>query len=290
MSIRNLFTEDVKKILTEDSLNAIEEAFDGRVTLQVETALQEQDDLYAGKLKTLITSIDKDHTKKMRKIMEAVDKKDTSKLAKVIKLYDREFSKDGKNFKKQLVESVSAYLDEYLKESVSKDDIAQAVKNKTAYSVLENLRSVLAVDSVMMKESVKEAVLDGKSKLDKLVLENKELKQQFKSLYEENQKTEVAMFLENKTAKLPESKKNFIRKTLADKSLKFIQENYDYTIRLYDRQEKNKLSSLKEEAINNRTVRPDVVPPQKVVTEQVNNNGPTDMYVQELSRSWSAKK
>ena len=290
MSLKNLFSEDVQKILTQESIDAIETAFDSKVTLAVESALLEQDELYAEKLKTLINTLDADRTKKMKRVVEAVDRNNASKLAKVVKMYNRENIKDFKNFKKELVESVSVYLDEFLKESVAVEDIAQAVQNKTAYDILENLRNVLAIDSVMMKESVRGAVLDGKSQIDKLVTENAELKKQFKALYESNQKTEVTMLLENKTAKLPEAKKNFIRKALADKSLKFIEENFDYTSRLFDKQEKSKLVSLKEEALNQRTTKPDVVPTKKIVTESLNTNTHTDMYVKELSNTWSSKK
>jgi hypothetical protein len=291
MKIKNLFTEDVQKILTEDSLNAIQEAFDAKVELNVETALQQQDDLYAEKLQTLITTIDKDHTAKMKRLVEAVDSNNASKLVKIVKLYERDSKRDAKKFKKQIVESVSAYLEEYLNEAVNAKDIAQAVKNKTAFNVLENLRNVLAVDSVMMKESVKDAVLDGKAQIDKLTQERNELASQFKALYEANQKTEVNMLLESKTSKLPEAKKNFIRKALEGKSAKFINENFDYTLRLFEKQEKEKLVTLKEQAINNRAVKPDVVPQQKIVEEKVNNNNDThgDMYVDVLSKSWASK-
>jgi hypothetical protein len=143
-----------------------------------------------------------------------------------------------------------------------------------------------------MNPSVKTAVLDGKSQIDKLTSENVELKKQYKALYESNQKTEVSMLLENKTAKLPESKKNFIRKALQDKSLKFIEENFDYTLRLFEKQETQKLAVLKEDALNKRTVKPDVVKIEKVIEEKVNNNDDThsDMYVDVLSKAWNSKR
>lgn len=292
MILKNLLSEDVQKILSEDSLNAIQEAFDNKVKLTVEAALLEQDDLYAKKLETLVNSIDQDHTKKMKKLVEAVDKNNASKLVKIVKLYQQDSLKESVKFKNQLVNSISAYLDEYLNEAVDKKDFEQAVKNKTAFNVLENLRGVLAVGSVMMKESVKDAVLDGKSQIDKLQKENAELKTQFKALYEANQKTEVKALLEEKTAKLPEAKKNFIRKALQDKSLKFIEENFDYTLRLFERQEKSKLEVLKEEALNKRVVKPDVVPTQKIIEEKLNTNDDThgDMYIDVLSKAWTPKK
>lgn len=176
MSLKNLLSEDVQNILSPESLDAIQEAFDKKVELSVEAALIEQDNLYAEKLETLVNAIDKDHTTKMKKLVEAVDKNNASKLVKLVKAFKRESVVESAKFKNQLVESISMYLDTYINEAIDKKDIEQAVKNKTAYNVLEKFRNALAVDSVLMKESVKDAVLDGKSQIDALQKENAELK------------------------------------------------------------------------------------------------------------------
>jgi hypothetical protein len=292
MNLKNLFSEDVQKILTEESLIAIQEAFDSKVELSVQAALVEQDDQYADKLKNLITILDKDRTSKMKKVVEAVDKNNASKLVKIVKLYEREAKRDAKRFKKQVVETVGQFIDEYINEAVDQKDIAQAVKNKSAYNVLENLRKVLGVDVAMMNSSIKGAVLDGADKIKNLQTENTTLKEKLDKLTEAYSKIEVKSVLEEKTAKLPEAKKNFIRKALSDKSVKFINENFDYTLRLFDKQEKEKLVALKEEAINNRSVKPDVVPSQKIVEESLNNNDDAhgDMYINELSKTWGTKR
>lgn len=292
MSLKNLFSEDVQKILTEESITAIQEAFDAKVELTVESALELQDEEYATKLKTLIGSLDKDRTKKMARLVEAVDKNNASKLVKVVKLYERESKKDAKKFKKQIIETVGQFIETYISEAVNQKDIAQAVKNKSAFNVLENLRSVLGVDVAMMNDSIKGAVLDGADKIKNLQTENTDLKKKLGNITESYSKIEVKSLLEEKTAKLPESKKNFIRKALQDKSVKFINENFDYTLRLFDKQEKEKLVTLKEEAINNRTVKPDVVPKQKIVEESLNNNDDAhgDMYISELSKTWGSNR
>ena len=292
MSLKNLFSEDVQKILTEESLTAIQEAFESKVELAVEAALIEQDDQYAAKLKTLIITLDKDRTKKMRRVVEAVDKNNASKLVKVVKLYERDSKRDARKFKNQVVETVSQFIDAYISEAVDQKDIAQAVKNKTAFNVLENLRGVLGVDVAMMNKSIKGAVMDGADKINTLKTENAQLKSKLSNISESYQKIEVKSLLEEKTSKLPETKKNYIRKALEGKSVKFINENFDYTLRLFDKQEKEKLVTLKEEAINNRSVKPDVVPKQKIVTESLNNNSGThgDMYINELSKTWGTKR
>ena len=271
---KNLFSEDVQKSLglSDESVTAIQEALEAKIELAVEAALAEQDEVYADKLKVLMESVDKDRTLKMKKIMEAFDKNATSKLVKVIKKYEREQRTDLLTFKKQLTESVSEFLDEFIEESLPKEDFSQAVKNKTAYSVLENLRKVLAIDSAVMKESVSGAIMEGKQELEQLRKKTKDLENTVKFLTEEKNKAQTKLFLESKTSKFNESKKRFVTKALEDKSLKFIQENFDYTVRLFEKQEKKQEQVIKEEALKNRKHNPDFVKEEKIITEKVNNN------------------
>lgn len=282
----NLFSEDIQKSLglSDESVKAIQESLESKIDLAVEAALLEQDDVYASKLKTLMSSVDKDRTIKMKKIMEAFDKDKTAKLVKVIKKNEREQNGDLFKFKKQLTESVSAFLDEFIEESVPTADIKQAVKNKTAMNVLENLKKVFAIDLAVMKESVSGAIVEGKTEIDKLRNKNAELEKNMKVLTESKNKSEVKLFLEGKTSKYPETKKNFVKKALGDKSLQFIQENFDYTVRLFEKQEKKQLETIKEEAVKNRKHKPDYVKEQKIVTEKVSNNTDeeSDPYVDVL--------
>jgi hypothetical protein len=269
---QNLFSEEIQKNLglSDESVKAIQESLESKIDLAVEAALKEQDDVYAEKLTVLISSLDKDRTLKMKKLMEAFDKDKTAKLVKVVKKYEREQQGELSRFKKQLTESISQYLEEFLDESLPKKDIEAAVKNKTAYSVLENLRKVFAIDYTLMKESVSNAIVQGKNELDTLRLENSELKKTLNLITEEKDKSQVKLFLEGKTSKFPEAKKNFIKKALSDKSLKFIKENFDYTVRLFENQEKKQLEIIKEQALQSRKHKPDFVKNQKVITEKVN--------------------
>lgn len=287
MKIKDLLNEDVKGLLTEESLTAIQNAFDGKVQLAIEQALEEQDAIYAEKLQNLVDSIDKDHTVKTQRIVESLDKNRASKLVKVVKMYERDLKVDGHKFKKTLISNVSNYLDEYLEECVSTEDLKAAVKNKSAYNVLEKLRQHLAVDAVIQKESVRGAILDGKVKLDALQKENANLKKNLTILKENNEKVKKDLLLENKLSSITDEKKrSFIKKTLDGKTSEFIEENFEYVTRLFDKAEKGKLKVIKEEAIEKRKIKPDFVKtPEKVITENVNNNDDAvDPYVSVLSQ------
>lgn len=292
MKIKDLFTEDVRKLLSEDSLDAIQTAFENKLKVSIDLALEAQDTLYADQLKTLVSTIDKDHTKKMKKLVEAVDRGNAQKLVKVVNKYERDSLVESKKFKAQIVNTMSAYLDEFLLESISVDDLKQAVDNKTAYSVLEGLRKALSVDSVLMKESVKEAVMDGKNKLVEKETKLNDLSTRYNTLEKENESLKKNMFLESKVSGFNSDKKAFLKKAFTDKPLAYIQENMDYAIRLFDKKEKEKLVTIREEAISQRKVKPDFVKTEKVITENVNNDieDGNSLYVDELKKVFGGKR
>jgi cell division protein FtsB len=257
-----------QNILSEESVNAIEKAFTQKLNLHVESALTKQDELYASKLKSLLEAINKDHSDKLTKVVEAIDKNNAVKLIKIVKKYEGELNENASTFKSQIVDNISTYLEAYINEAIPVAAIEEATKNKQALAILEGLRKTLAVDSALMKESIKDAVVEGKQQIDeatqqsqKLVKENNQLKRKIDDMNKN-------LFIESKVAKMTPSKNEYIKKILSDKDLKFVQENFDYVSKLYDKREAEQLETIKEQAFNNRTVKSDA---PKVVTE--NNKG-----------------
>jgi len=268
-------------VLTEDSVKEIETAIEEKIQLSVEAALTNQDELYAEKLEDLVSAIDKDHTSKLRRVVEAVDHNNANKLITVVKRYESELNGRANKFKSTLVESISDYLEEYVDEAIPVRAIEEATKNRTSREVLANLRKVLAVDSSLMAESVKEAVVDGKSQIDQLAQKVNKLKKENNLLKEAYVKTKADLLLESKTSHLTGKKKEYMLRILNDKSPKFIEENFDYTERLFDKKEKGRLSVIKEEAFTRRKVKADA-PRQKISEKKEEIRNP---YLEELERS-----
>ena len=273
------------KDLTPESMteiqNAINSKVQDKVNIHVEKALAEQDELYSKKLSQLLEAIDADHSAKLEKVVEAVDADRAEKLKIVIKKYEKILTEDANNFKSQLVESISDYLDTYLAEAVPADEIKEAVRNKKAITVLENLRSHLAVDAALQKESIKEAILDGKnqiheasSKLESIVAENASLQNELNGI-------KANLIIEQRTANLDEQQKKYLRKVFTNKSPEFIKENFDYTLKLFDKKSNNRLEYLKEEALTESSNVDRVVFEQ---SETINEAVETSPYLKELSK------
>ena len=277
----NSLPNQAEEVLTEESVEAIETAIEEKIQLSVESALTNQDELYADKLQELVMAIDKDHTSKLNRVVEAVDVNNANKLIKVVKKYETELNGSASQFKTTLVESISNYLEEYIEESVPTAAIEEATKNRTAREVLSNLRKVLAVDSTLMSESVKEAVVDGKTQIDNLTTDLNAFKKENKVLKEAYLKQNADLLLERKTANLPDSKKQYLIKILSDKTPRFIKENFNYTASLFDKKEKERLSVIKEEAYTKRKVKTDA-PVQQITEQKKETRNP---YLDELRRT-----
>ena len=279
---KDLLPTELQDVLTEESVEAIETALKEKVELSVEAALTSQDELYAQKLKTLIESIDRNHASKIKNIIESVDTNNAAKLIKVVKKYEAELNVGAAEFKDTIVESISNYLDEFIEEAIPTAAIEEATRNKTAAAVLNNLRTTLAVDSSLMAESVKSAIIEGKGEIDQLKADLAKLKKSNAVLQESYNEAKSAVFLESRTSKYSDKKATYLKKVLSDKSPKFIEENFEYTSRLFDRKEKEQLAVIREEAISNRTVKADA--PKLFVEKKVEPSTPVNLYLQGLDK------
>ena len=282
--ITDLLKEVGKDVLTEESLEQIETVFteaEERAHITTEAALAAQDDEHSVKLEQLLESIDKDHTKKLNKVVEAVDRDRARKLKNVIRRFQTAITEEATGLKDTVVESVSDYLDSYIEESVPTASIDEATKNKRAYSLLKDMRKMLSVDMVLANESIREAVQDGKNTIDESKKVVGELTTSNTELTTELQQAKKDLFIEKRIGQFDKNKSNFIRKTFTDKDLSFIEENFDYTVNMFDKKAQESLDFLKEEAIHETKTQDAQV---EVVKESSDTpKSATSMYADELA-------
>lgn len=304
----NPVTEQLKKVasdvLSEETLEAIEVAFTESVQakaedlaqLRVEKALVEQDEEHAVKLEKLLEAIDADHTGKLNKVVEAIDKNHTTKLKKLVEKFRSELDTDAKVFKENLVDNISNYLDLYIEKNLPVEDIKQAMKNKHASTMLENMRKALSIDKMLANEQVRDAVLDGKKQIDEANSRVKTLEVEQQVLKENLNAKEANLALERLTEGLPSAKKRHMYKLLDGKDVGFINENFQYTLEMFEKSEVEKLDQLKEEATESKKLsdRPTAGKKQVVqesVEQQIEQTEPGlqdrglfDNYMGELTR------
>lgn len=286
--ISDLLQEVGKDVLTKESLEQIETVFnesvntkaDERAKIATEAALTAQDDEHSKKLEDLLEAIDKDHSKKLEKVVEAVDVDRTRKLKNIVRRYEKSLKEEAHGLKDTVVESVSDYLDSYIDEALPTATIEEATRNRRAMDVLDQFRKTLSVDMVLANESIREAVKDGKATIEEskksltvMTDQNSDLKIQLENVQKE-------LFLEKKLSGYDQKKSNFVRKTFADKELSFIEENFDYTVTMFDKKTREALDIIKEEATKGCKAQE-----AKVVVEESSSAPKTaaDVYATELA-------
>lgn len=304
----NNVTELLKKaageVLTEETLASIEAAFQTavaerakkeagtlvedkvkeRLTLEVENALSKQDEEHATKLSKLLEAIDTDHVKKLKAVVGKIDENHSGKLQWLVKKYRGQMQTEAAQLRDTLTTQISNYLDLYLDKTVPMDQITEAVQNLQARKMVDNIKKIISVDSSFVTEQIREALLDGKEKIDNLT---RELDQTIKENVELNQKTKTAqanLLLETKTMDLPDDKKSYVKKVLSEKDPEYIEENFDYVVEMFERDQQDEVELLKEDAkkgaVSNEVDQP-------VITESSEAeeaDAPVNDYLSELKR------
>jgi hypothetical protein len=290
MNISDTLKKFTNDLLSEEALKEIESAFDNavkdKINLHVEKALVEQDEDYANKLQKLLAVIDEDHTKKLVRVVEAIDKNHAAKFKAVVGKFNGEVAKNAKLFKEDLINNISTYLEAYIDETLPNEKINEAVSNKRAQVVIEQIREILGVDAALAQKSIKCAIVDGKRQIDEANTKLEATLKELEALKEANEKLNASLVLERKVAQLPENKKAYINKIMSGKSAQFITENVDYALNLFNKSEKERLHKLKDEAVvETSTARVD----RPVIEEQVQQpaNESSDFmspYLKELNK------
>jgi len=288
-NVVDVLKEATKDILSEQTLNEIQQSFEAsvneKVKIHVEKALAEQDEDHSKKLESLVEAIDKDHVAKLNKVVAAIDENHSGKLKSIVEKYTKALNSEAKNFKNETVNDISTYLEAYLDEVVPTEDIKKAVANRRAVDILGKVRNLLAVDAATAQESIREAVMDGKKQLDEARKELESAKERGVVLEKELNKTQASLLIEKKTRELPENKKKYIQKLLGNKDVEFIKENFDYTLKLFNTTEEERLSTIRDEAVE-QTETVDRVVVEEAASEKPasESDSSTSSYLNELGR------
>lgn len=290
--VKDVLKTAAKDILSEDTLNELQNIFNEavaeKVKLHVEKALLEQDDDYSNKLEKLVAALDVDHTEKLTKVYEAVVADHAAKLHNVINKYEADYNGDAKNFKQNLVENISNYLELYIDEAIPAAAINEAVKNKKSNQILEQIKNVLSVNEASVNNSIREAIIDGKNQIDEankkleaVLSENKELKSKMEKL-------EVNKLVAEKTKDMNPEVVEKVFKLLNGKDPKFVKENFDYTVKMFEKTENERLETLASEAVNDSQAvevdRPVIEESAKPTANENEVDASAAFYLKELSK------
>lgn len=283
--ITTLLKEATKDLLTDETLKAINEAFEKKVeekvSLAVEAALVKQDEDYSSKLEKVLEAIDADHTEKLEKIvsrideahatkfvhaLKTIDESHAKKLQALVERYERALKNEANTFKDTIVENVSNYLELYLDKTIPARQIQEATENARSRKIVEKIKEIVSLDEVFVNENVKEALIDGKRQIDEANAKAADAVKTAQVLNEKLAATEKDLLLEKAVANLPAPKKAYMLRVLSEKDAKFIKENFQYVSEMYEKSEEESMSTLRK---NTTPKSRGVDVPAKVITENV---------------------
>jgi hypothetical protein len=261
MDIKELLSNIDSSVLTEESKSQICSVFEtvvtekveaqvtNRISEAVESALLEQDDSHSAQLTTLLEAIDKDHSDKLKKIVSKIDEDHSAKLADVVTKYEDLLSKEAKALTESLQIDISNFLDLTLDDLLPKNMLAEAVANTKAAEKLAKIQELVSVDEAFITEHVKEALQDGKEQIEQLRKDLNEVLKENVKLGAEKNKLGSELVLERKTASLPNEKRLFVEQTFKGKSASYINENFDYALKMFERREDEAIKNEKSQVI-----------------------------------------
>ena len=250
--IKDTLKEGTNDLLSEEVLNEIQAVFNESVQekagLTTESALVQQDEDHAKKVKELLEAIDDDHVKKLKRIVGAITENHTQKLKQIVRKYTGDVHNEASEFKGKMVDDVSNYLDIYLEKTFPQDMLDEAVNNKRADNLLCEIQKMLSVDMALAKDSIKGAVVDGKKQINEANVQLATVVHENDTLKRELADAKSHALLEHLSQDLPEVKKNYVKKVLGDKDTEFITENFDYTVQLFQKETEQSNVRLQREA------------------------------------------
>lgn len=285
-----VLNESSKKAIVEAFQTAVNEKVDARVEIEVNEAAKQLDESHAAKLQQLLEAIDSDHTNKLKKVLAKVDTDYAEKLEAVIEKYENMVEKEAIDFRDQLTTEMSNYMDMYLEKMIPEEQIQEAVENTQAKKIVEAVKELVSVDEDFISDTIREALTDGKNRIDTL---SQELNEAVKTNIQINQdlkKTRSTLMLEQKAADFDENKKKYVMRVLQEKSPEEIKENFDYVVEMFERDEASEAEVLTEKAT--RQVRSKVIdtPVAEKEEEIINEAAPETQFEQGVSGYLSVLK
>jgi hypothetical protein len=281
----NVLNEETATAIAEAFASAVDEKVNAKVSLELESALSNQDDEHASKLEKLLEAIDNDHSQKLETVVEAINLSHTSKLEKLVSYYRAALNEKAENFSNKVVEEISNFLDLYLEKAIPQVQLDEAVANTSAKQQLEQIKSILAFDPSSLNEDVKNLISQGKGKIDELEAQLNESYNENLALTQQLANAKSSLLLEEKTKGMRSAKKNFITKILSDKAPEYISENFNYVVEMFEREDKETSASLVEEA-KQTSVSKDAKVPATVISESKKEvNSPVSGYLTALKEA-----
>lgn len=255
MKVLNIIKEATKDLLNEDTFKTIEEGLKAEVEqivaekaeAAVKVALETQDAEHAQALSNLMEKVDADRASKLQLALEAMETDHIEKLLALKESYESILGKQAVELRDELRVQISKYLDLQLEKVVPTTQLKEAAKETFARSILSEARKLFSINDIRENEVVMEAVQDGVAKIKDLELKLEKANKQINTLSEKAGAAKAELVLSEKISSLPESKAIYLKNFFKGKGAEYINENFEYVVGLYNKEESERRQKVSEE-------------------------------------------
>lgn len=255
MKVLNIIKEATKDLLNEDTFKTIEEGLKAEVEqivaekaeAAVKVALETQDAEHAQALSNLMEKVDADRASKLQLALEAMETDHIEKLLALKESYESILGKQAVELRDELRVQISKYLDLQLEKVVPTTQLKEAAKETFARSILSEARKLFSINDIRENEVVMEAVQDGVAKIKDLELKLEKANKQINTLSEKAGAAQAELVLSEKISSLPESKAIYLKNFFKGKGAEYINENFEYVVGLYNKEESERRQKVSEE-------------------------------------------
>ena len=185
-------------------------------------------------------------------IYKALKAKAKEAFMEAINLVREETQNDAAEYKKELTEKLSDYLDSTMNKLVPDSIIKEAAEYKHYKNLVERVKEVIVIDEVTKDREVREAVADADEIMKKLKMNNNKLMKEKIRMHKRCKEVEAELHLEKKMKGLTDSQRTFVTEALKGKDAGEIDELYDSTMKLM--KEKDEKKPQKKAAPQPKTV------------------------------------
>lgn len=250
-SITDILSSVGKDIFTEETLGQIESAFTeavdtavaDRIQLRLDEELKNVDKKQTDLLKKVVAALEE----KRKRDIKAVSEQNAAALNAVVARYDQIVNETAVKHRDALFEQLDAYLDEHLEAAIPTEQLKQLAENRYAQGLLKKASEILGINESVVTAEVRESILEGQRMLNAVQEQNKRLKSEIESL-------KGVTTLHEKLKGLPAAKRDFILEKLDGKSADFVERNFDFVSKEFDKNQETQRESIKkvvEEATKN---------------------------------------
>lgn len=259
-NITDLLPESIRAELGEDSIQAIQEAFnnavdrkvDEQVSLAVKCAEANFDEQTNKSVTELMEMAELNYKLKFVKALNALKEKFEQREAKIKAFYNKQLTESAKAFQKSLVKRIDESIRLGVAKAIPTKQLKESLRNRMAINTIAHMKNLLSVNDTTVREAYRPAIREAKKRIDESTERASLLAERNKSLIEENKALKADLYLAERTKNLSPEAQAYMQRVMKGSTEKFIKENFQNVYGMFKRQDEGRREAVAQLTMESR--------------------------------------